>query len=559
MNAHRRLKIWTAGAAGLVVSFMSCAEPSSAMPASSDTAVGPTIDAPAGQIEGRIEGTLRVFKGIPYASPPTGPGRWKPPSPLPRWTGIRTATTFGPACPQPSRRIVSVYMEEPGPTSEDCLTLNIWTPEDVRKAPVIVWIHGGAFTTGAGGLPYYDGAGLAAKGMVVVSINYRLGVLGYLAHPDLSAESARGVSGNYGLLDQIEALRWVQRNIDAFGGDPANVTVAGESSGGLSVVYLMASPDAHGLFAKAIAQSAYMISTPELKDSRFGSPSAEEIGTHLAAKLNAAGISALRAMDAQNLVDAAAAAGYAAFGTVDGKVLPRQLIDVFDRGEQAAVPVLAGFNRGEIRSLKFLTPPPPATAADYERIIRERYLDLSDEFLRLYPATDLQESMWATTRDALYGWTAERLVRNQTALGVPAYLYLFDHGYPAADSAGLHAFHASELPYEFGTLDRTPALWPKIPATSEERKFSQAMMDYWSSFARTSRPVALHEPDWPAYGADHGYMLLADVPRASRDLFPGMYALQEAAVCRRRASDEAWNWNVGIISPRLDNKAARCP
>ena len=173
-------------------------------------------------------------------------------------------------------------------------------------------------------------------------------------------------------------------------------------------------------------------------------------------------------MDAGALVDAAAAAGFAPFGTIDGKVLPRQLVDVFDRGEQAPVPLLAGFNSGEIRSLTFLAPPAPASAADYERIIRERYLDLTDEFLRLYPSTNLQESMWATTRDALYGWTAERLVRKQTALGVPAYLYLFDHGYPAADAAGLHAFHASELPYVFGTFDRTSPLWPKIPATPQE-------------------------------------------------------------------------------------------
>ena len=510
--------------------------------------------------EGRSEGGLRIFKGIPYASPPVGQARWRPPSALPRSPGVTSATQFGPVCPQPKSRLASIYAEEIGPVSEDCLNLNIWTPADARKAPVFVWIHGGAFTTGSSSQAFYDGARLAAQGVVVVSINYRLGVLGYLAHPDLSAESPLGISGNYGVLDQIEALRWIKRNIGAFGGDASNVTIAGESSGGLSVVYLMTAPDARGLFSKAIAQSAYMISTPELKQARFGAPAAEGVGSWLASKLQAPSIAALREMDASALVDAAAAAGYAAFGTIDGKVLPRQLVEAFDKGEQAPVPLLAGFTSGEIRSLTFLTPPAPATAADYERIIRERYLDLGDEFLRLYPGATMQESMWATTRDALYGWTAERLVRKQTMIGVPAYLYLFDHGYPAADSVGLHAFHASELPYVFGTQDHTTPLWPKIPATPQEAKYSDAMMGYWSSFARTGRPRAANEPDWPSYGSNAAYMHFADAPRPSNDLYPGMYALQEEAVCRRRASGGLpWNWNVGIISPPLPKPTTRCP
>jgi para-nitrobenzyl esterase len=306
----------------------------------------------------------------------------------------------------------------------------------------------------------YDGAHLAAHGIVVVSINYRLGVLGWLAHPELSKESPLGVSGNYGLLDQIEALQCVKRNIGAFGGDPSNVTIAGESAGALSVMYLMAAPPARGLFARAIAESAYMISTPELRKATFGSPSAEESGVKLAAALHAPDIAAMRAMDAEKLSLAAPAAGFAPWGAIDGHTLLRQLVDVFDKGEQAPVPLLAGFNSGEIRSLRILAPQPPANAAAYETIIRDRYLDLADEFLRLYPGTNMQESILATTRDALYGWTAQRLVRKQTALGQPSFLYFFDHGYPAADAAGLHGFHASELPYVFGTFDSTPPLWP---------------------------------------------------------------------------------------------------
>jgi para-nitrobenzyl esterase len=505
-----------------------------------------------------MEGDLRVFKGIPYALPPTGSARWKPPSSMPRWSGVRQATEFGPVCFQPQSALSSIYTWAPAPMSEDCLTLNIWAPAGARKAPVFFWIHGGALTTGSSRDALYDGARLADRGIVVVSINYRLGVLGWLAHPELSKESPLAVSGNYGLLDQIEALQWVRRNIRAFGGDPANVTIAGESAGALSVMYLMASPVARGLFSKAIAESAYMISTPELKQRSFGSPSAEESGTHLAAALKAPDIAALRAMDAAELTKAAPAAGYAPWGTVDGHVLLRQLVDVFDKGEQAPVPILAGFNSGEIRSLTVLAPHPPANAAAYEATIRDRYGDLADEFLRLYPSANMQESIFATTRDALYGWTAQRLVRKQAALGHPSFLYLFDHGYPAADTAGLHAFHASELPFVFGTYDRTPQYWPKIPATPQETAFSEAMTDYWASFARTGRPQAVHQPDWPVFGSTGAYMAFEEAPKPSDHLLPGMYEFNEQVVCRRRASgDIAWNWNVGLYSPK--NPAQQTP
>jgi para-nitrobenzyl esterase len=530
-----------------------------AVSSSHGAAKGPVVDAPAGLLEGRDEGTQRVFEGIPYALPPVGPARWKPPAPMPRWPGSRSATALGPACIQPTARLASIYTNELGPMSEDCLTLNIWAPRDAHGAPVFVWIHGGALLTGSSREALYDGAKLAARGIVLVSINYRLGVLGFLAHPELSAESPIGVSGNYGLLDQIEALRWIKRNIGAFGGDPANVTIAGESAGGLSVMYLLAAPDARGLFAKAIAESAYMVSMPDLKERRVGTPPAEESGAKLAAKLQAKDIRALRAMDAVVLSDGAVAGGFIPLGTADGHVLPRQLVDTFDRGEQAHVPLLAGFNSGEIRSLRILAPPVPASAADYEKSIRARYGDLADDFLKLYPASNMQESIWATTRDALYGWTAERLVTKQAAIGEPSFLYFFDHGYPAADSAGLHAFHASELPYVFGATDRTAPNWPKIPATPAETALSDAMIGYWTSFARDGRPQAANEPDWPAFGSTGAYMAFTVAPHPSDHLLPGMYALQEQVVCRRRADGNlAWNWNVGIISPPLPGKSAQC-
>jgi len=523
------------------------------------TGDGVTVNAPAGRMEGRLEGELRVFKGIPFAQPPVGSLRWKPPAPMPHWDGVRKVTDFGPACLQPPPTLSNVYTRDPMPMSEDCLTLNIWTPVGAKRAPVFFWIYGGALTGGASREPFYDGARLAEHGVIVVSINYRLGVLGWLAHPELSAESPDGVSGNYGLLDQIEALRWVRRNISAFGGDPSSVTIAGESAGALSVMYLMAAPPARGLFSKAIAESAYMVPTPELKQKSHGLPSAEESGTRLAAALHASGLAALRAMDAEALAKQAPKAGYAPWGTIDGHILPRQLVEVFDRGEQARVPLLAGFNSGEIRSLRVLAPRTPATAAEYEQKIRERYGDLADEFLRLYPGTNLEESVLAATRDALYGWTAERLVRKQTAAGVPSFLYFFDHGYAAEDAAGLHAFHASELPYVFGTFAGAPPLWPKIPPTPEERKLSNAMTGYWSSFARTGRPQAAQEPDWPALGTSHAYMAFTDAPHVSEQLLPGMYEFNEQVVCRCRVNGNIpWNWAVGVASPKLPGPTAAC-
>ncbi|MBS0274231.1 MAG: carboxylesterase family protein [Proteobacteria bacterium] len=516
----------------------------------------PIVNAPAGILKGQTEGPLNVFKDIPYALPPVGALRWKAPVPMSRWQGVKNGTAFGPECFQPESKIANIYSGDPIPMSEDCLSLNIWAPANAHNAPVFFWIYGGALWGGSNADPIYDGTQMAKRGIVVVTVNYRLGVLGWLAHPGLSAENPLHISGNYGLLDQIRALRWVKDNIAAFGGDPANVTIAGESAGGLSVMYLMASPPARGLFAKAIAQSAYMVSTPDLKDAKYGASSAEDSGKALAAALHAPDIAALRAMDPAALTAAAAAARFAPFGAVDGHVLPRQLVDVFDRGEQAHVPILAGFNAGEIRSLRILAPPPAASAAAYEKSIRDRYGDLAGAFLKLYPSSDMQESIWATTRDALYGWTAERLVRKQTALSQPSFLYLFDHGYPAEDNAGLHAFHGSELPFMFGTMDRTPKLWPKIPATPEEAKLSEAMLDYWTSFTRTGDPHATNEPAWPAYDSTAGYMHFTDTPHPAHHLMPGMYRLHEEVMCRRHATGSiAWNWNVGLASPPLPPKA----
>ena len=542
-------------AAGVAAVLSACAS----MPEVS-SAGSPIVRTATGPVEGLREGDLSVFKGIPYAQAPVGQNRWQPPVPAKPWAEVLEATDFGPACVQPTPRIQSVYSQDIGRTSEDCLSLNVWSPDTSARAPVIVWIHGGALVSGSSKEPLYDGTAWAEKGVVVVSINYRLGVLGYLAHPGLSAESPTHASGNYGVMDQIAALQWVRDNIAYFGGDPDNVTVAGESAGGLSILYLLTAPSARGLFDKAIAQSAYLISMPALNESAQGAPSAESGGTAVAAALHAPDVAALRALDAQALTDGAALAGFAPRGIIDSAVLHDQMLDVFARGEQAPVPVLAGFNSGEIRSLRVLAPAAPAGAADYERIIRERYGDLADEFLRLYPATSMDDSILRATGEAFYGWTAERLVRSQAAIGEPSFLYMFDHGYPTADAAGLHAFHAAELPYLFGTMERTPPNWPAIPEGAAETRISDAMIDYWTSFARTGRPQSRQGPAWPALPATGGSTLVfRDAPELERTLNPGAFDLHDAAVCRKReAGNLGWYWNVGLNSPVLPPSPA-CP
>lgn len=522
---------------------------------------GPLVAAPAGAFRGTMDSDVRVWRGIRYADAPIGALRWKPPVAAADVQGEVEATEFGASCFQPVARAdaADIYRDDPGMLSEDCLSLNVWSQQGQRKAPVIVWIHGGALLSGSSRLGMYNGAHPARKGAVVVSINYRLGALGFLAHPGLSAESLEGISGNYGLLDQMAALRWVRRNIAAFGGDPANVTIAGESAGALSAMYLMASPKARGLFDKAIAQSAYMVSVPALRTPLNGHPPAEAIGAAVQKAVGAVDLAALRAMAPGDLVAKAPAAGFYPQGTVDGVILPRQVTDTFDRGEQAAVPLLVGFNQGEIRSLRRLMPPAPADGAAYEKTIRASYGVDADRFLAAYPSADVEESMLAATRDALYGWTAQRMADAQVRKGQPAYLYLFDHGYPSADEAGLHAFHASEIPYMFGTIHQTAPSWPQIPRTEREQALSDAMMSYWVSFARATRPSAPKGPDWPQFGATRRFIHFTDVPTVAADPLGDRFALYEQTVCRRRAQGTVqWNWNVGVAAPIMSPPAANC-
>jgi para-nitrobenzyl esterase len=502
----------------------------------------------------RLTSAVTVFRGIPYAEAPVGRLRWRPPAPAAPWSGVRRAVEFGPACLQAPSPPGSLYAQEPRRMSEDCLFLNVWRPPAVADAPVMVWLHGGALRRGDPASGLYDGEQLARKGIVIVTVNYRLGVLGYLAHPQLSEESPCAASGNYGLLDQIEALRWVRDHIAAFGGNPRNVTLFGESAGALSAIELMSSPLGRGLFHKVILQSGYLVSNPELKRTCLGQPSAESVGERLTRQLGAADLAALRAMPAGPLVAQAAAAGFDPQATIDGWVLPRQIVESFDRGEQAAVPMIVGFNEGEVRSLRpVFLPPLPASAADYESRVRSIYGDLAPSYLARYPAADIEESALAAARDAFYGWSAERLARAQTRLGLPVFLYYFAHRYPAQRARRVEAFHASELPYVFGRIgapEGWPELWPRPPDDPVERALSEAIMSYFTSFARAAAPVAPAGPQWPPYRDGRAFLEFRAVPRPAHHLLPGMFELHEEIIARRRAAGtQPWYVNVGLASP----------
>jgi para-nitrobenzyl esterase len=435
-------------------------------------------------------------------------------------------------------------------TSEDCLTLNVWAPNGARKLPVMVWIHGGALVGGSSSEPMYDGVKLAQQGIIFVSINYRLGLMGFLAHPALSAESPQRLSGNYAFLDQIEALRWVRENIAVFGGDPEQVTIAGESAGGLSVISLMASPLARGLFARAIVQSAYMPSYRALRDEVLGLPSAEAAGLALGTAAGASNAAALRAADPVALFQGGLKTGWRPEPTIDGVVLTRQLAEVFARGEQAKVPVIAGFNEGEIRSLLYLMPSAPDNRAAYEADVRSRFGSKAAEFLAVYPGVDPKADVMASVRDGIYGWTAQYLVRRQAEMGQPAYLYYFRHSTPAQRARDLAAFHASELPYIFGQVGASAKLgpnWPRPPLTSAESQLSQAMMGYWASFVRDGRPRAPDSPSWPRFTAqERGYLDIADRPSAARDLHPGAFAFADALIAKRREQGQGWRLDIGF-------------
>ncbi len=457
-----------------------------------------------GAIRGELsaDGRVAVWRGIPYAAPPVGELRWRPPQPVEPWDGVRACTEFGPACPQPPSPLA--VTRDPGVQSEDCLYLNIYAPTDWPDGPlpVMVWIHGGGCTTGAGSLDVYDGEMLARLGVVVVTINYRLGPLGFLAHPLLSAESPDGLSGNYGMLDQIAALEWVQRNIAGFGGDPGCVTIFGESAGGASVARLLVSPPAAGLFHRAIAQSgAARGHNRHLREEREGLPPMEQVGEELFAALGCDRaedpLAAARAVPPAELIAAAnPQVGLLGPGTrygwvIDGRTLPENPELLLAAGRMHRVPVMAGGNADD--GSMFADRAPIRTPAGYRFAVRRLAGDRADELLALFPAETAGEIPGAMSRLLTVGSfvaPARALVAAMADAGEPAYLYHFTRVPARGPATRLGAFHGLEIPYVFG-------LAPKLPGTdATDRALSAAMSAAWVRFAATGDPNGGELPAW---------------------------------------------------------------
>ena len=434
---------------------------------------------------------VRVYKGIPYAAPPTGDLRWKTPKPPASWEGTRQALEFSPACYQAPYPKGSIYYSEPEKMSEDCLYLNLWTAAKSakEKRPVMVWIHGGALTRGSGATPVYDGEALAAKGVVLVTLNYRLGLFGFLAHPDLTKESDRKASGNYAFLDQIAALEWVHKNIAAFGGDPSRVTIFGESAGSWSVNYLVATPLAKGLFQRAIGESGGAFGPMKTLGE------AEQIGAKFAAGRGADTIQALREKPADELLR------YSALGSfppnVDGWMLPHDVRSIFAAGQQNDVPTLIGSNADEATSLAPW--PENGTAASFIAQVRQRFGSRADDVLKVYPADSDEQaraSHYASFRDFTFGWQMRTWARLQSKTGKSeAYLYYFSRVPPGPASKRLGAFHASELAYVFDNLAGTK------PWEEKDHELANTISSYWVNFAKTGDPNGKGLPHWVPYQA----------------------------------------------------------
>ena len=457
--------------------------------------VSTTVHTQSGSVRG--SGTdVMVFKGIPYAAPPTGDRRWRPPAAAERWTDVRDATQFGPRCPgTPPARAGALG----GPASEDCLTLNVWTPAKSSgdRLPVMVWIHGGGFNFGTVTLPRLDGTNLARRGVVVVSLNYRLGVLGFLAHPALSRESEHQVSGNYGLLDQIAALRWVRANIAAFGGNPENVTLFGSSAGASSQIFLMVSPLARGLFHRAIAQSlGYSAAGPKprLRVPSYRFAAAEAHGLSLAAD-----IATLRGLSADEVLarapNTSETLGLSLYvPLVDGYVVPDDPALLVGTNSQAKLPLLIGHNADEglfyVRDL-------PKTLEDYRAFVRARFpAEFVDAVLARYPAaTDATVALVAPLLETESRFVATAALTARAASKVSdVYMYRFSRVAPSSRSAWGGAAHTSEVPYVFDNTSGDASQFDEI-----DRTVSGTMAAAWVRFAKTGNPNGAGLPRWPAY------------------------------------------------------------
>ena len=485
----------------------------------------PQVKTTTGVVEGIDAGAVRAFLGIPYAKPPVGDLRWTAPVPAAPWTGVRKATEFGSHCMQ-APVFGDMVFHDPG-GSEDCLSLNVWVPKAAAltppaKLPVMVWVYGGGFVAGTTSEKRQDGSVLAQQGVVVVSMNYRLGIFGFFVHPELAKESGRNSAGNYGLLDQAAALQWVHDNIAAFGGDPGNVTIFGESAGSFSVSALMASPLTKGLFHKAIGESGAAFSHSGLAFEPLADR--EVTDAKLAHdRLKADTLAELRAVPAQKLLDAffqPGAKDNASFSPdVDGFFLPQSVPAIFAAGKQNDVPLLAGWNHDE-GSFAIAFAPEKPTVQSLKALAQKDFAAKAEEFLRLYPAATDAEALRATgdyAGDQFIAWSTWRWIEAQGTTGKqPVYRYRFDQA-PPLDPKGpqLGAYHSAEIEYVFSELDSKE----HVNWRPEDRELSVRMQKYWANFARSADPNGEGLPKWPTYAVSSGWqvMYLSEHPESRKD------------------------------------------
>jgi para-nitrobenzyl esterase len=458
---------------------------------SSTLALADPVKTANGTIDGTTDNGLRMYRGIPFAAPPVGELRWKAPQPVQNWSAVKRADTFGAQCMQ--RRVFNdMVFRAPG-MSEDCLYLNVWTPAKSasERLPVLVYFYGGGFIAGDGSEPRYDGATMARKGIVTLTVNYRLGVFGFFAHPELTKESPQHASGNQGLLDQAAALRWVQANIAAFGGDPKKVTIAGESAGSISVSALMASPLSKGLIAGAIGESGAMIE-PTIPPVPLAE--AEKAGAAFGAAIEAPALAALRAMPAEKILEATARPGLPRFSpAVDGYFLPKTPAEIFAAGEQAHVPLLAGWNSEENSSRSVLGQGEP-TPENYAAALKKLYPARADEVLKAYPgATNDQvaQSATALASDRFIAFSTWKwLDLHGRTGGSPTYRYYYSRPRPGARGAA----HSAEIEYAMGNLaSNTAFAW-----TPDDQKVSETFQGYFANFVKKGDPNGSGLPKWPA-------------------------------------------------------------
>ena len=473
---------------------------------------GDPLSTDSGRVSGKLlESGVRVYLGIPFAAPPVGALRWREPQPVPKWSGVLVADRSAPECIQSLRaHDINHYFGEEA-TSEDCLYLNVWADSEAAYGvhrPVVVWIYGGGFTIGSASMANYSGENLARKGVVYVSIAYRVGALGFLAHPALTAESPHHSSGDVGFLDQIAALQWIRRNIAAFGGDPDNVTIMGQSAGSMSVSILQSSPLARGMFQHVVGMSGSALAGDAVGGARSLSV-AEHDGERLQADLQAADLTAMRNLPADRILAAQVAGRFHYGPVIDGYVLPASPVEIFAAGKQSDVPALIGFVHDE----SFSDLGRASSLADFQARARKMYGAAADELLKLYPAGDDAQATRAARdagRDSSVALQMRSWARAQTQTGkAPVYAFLFSRIHPYTpgvtfsdhDPKTAGAYHTGDVPYWLGTLDALNLFRVTRDWTDADRSLSDSMSGAIVNFATTGNPNAPAAHDWPVYRA----------------------------------------------------------